>query len=266
MSNDLLNADFRHLLTDLTIAARSTAPSPLPEGSPALLLAELERAFEEPDYFDALRSHLVQLKYIPTTVEPLSDSEREQVLARGLADIPAERLARLAVDLVALLDLRDAIVDEMPDYWWARIKRSAQDRGVLRTAQEVFAAALAQARPTAAPALAAFTHLGTEANPDQWSVELPGQDTHAKFTWHRNETPAVLEVELRGKLLLLSSVRCTATLRDASGTVVVQTEAVERRLRFNLPANADLIGWRFEAEYTRGSEPPVPLTATVRSA
>jgi hypothetical protein len=136
---DWFGQHYEDLLRRVTRRARSASPD-----EQGVLVRELERVLTDPPY---LAAYLDVVRPLPrpstSDLDLLEDEQVERVVAHGLGAIPPDRVQKLALDLPALLALRDRIAEDLPtsDYWWRLVKDWAARRGALRSARDVLAAA-----------------------------------------------------------------------------------------------------------------------------
>lgn len=98
-----------------------------------LVQTGLERALIDPA---AMQAYLDQLDAIPLPrplkhIDLLPDEQTAAILQRGLVCVSASQLAALALNPLAMLDLRDAIEEDISDYWWSVATRFCPDAALI---------------------------------------------------------------------------------------------------------------------------------------
>lgn len=223
---------------------------------------------------DAMRAYLRQLDAmkLPRPLkhdELLPDGEVADILKQGLADFSDEALAALALNPLAMLDLRDRLEDEeLSEHWWSVATRFNPETAAIEKVFEARADELDQivAGKTRSrdPALVPFDQIGDESQegappaPGQrsWYVSVPLEGAEwlsisdaervaelrqatldVEFTWKPEASAGTLVVRPGPPLLLTSDVVCTGRLLDSSGQSLADTSAAERQISFRLLAD-----------------------------
>ena len=123
MSNRNLTAPFRDALTRAARRGETCAGTSSDDRTCDVLANELERVLLDRAYLDGylewIESELFARDY-PRYVS--SESERRSIGKDGLSRLASESLCRLALDPIAVLGLREWLVESMPAYWWNRLK------------------------------------------------------------------------------------------------------------------------------------------------
>lgn len=134
MTETFPEAAFNDLLAKLKIEDEIPDSLLTVAGEPRdLVQTGLERALIDPT---AMQAYLDQLDamQLPRPLKHndlLPDEQMAAILQRGLICVPAEQLAALALNPLAMLDLRDAIVEDISDFWWSVATRFCRDAALI---------------------------------------------------------------------------------------------------------------------------------------
>lgn len=270
------------LLRELA-APRTPQEAGLPPHRASLLAAELESTVvDRPSMLAYLRFVREDLGHVGVEETDVVGPALDAVLKDGLTTLPPADLCRLALDPPGLLALRDAVFDELPPYWWARVKETAGRTRplvtggvflsrVLRLQPSGVAPPTGPTIPSGDPAIpvAAFSRPDTDPavaagtrRPETWVVavppaaierlppaDLPGGLLSVELTLSPGDDTDRLEVWL-DPLRLTSAARCHARLVGRDGFLLGSAEPRDRKLTFSVRAD-DLTGAVFECEYQR---------------
>jgi hypothetical protein len=264
MKSKPLTPPFRDALT-MTARRGDSGVGPVADGQPdVVLVKELERAILERDYLDGY------LEWIETNLfardYPRFEADEAllaRALASGLGQLDRERLHRLALDPIAVLGLREQVLEAMPEYWWNRMKELSHGYGDGATAEEFWQGLMSRldrqpARKARRPAAVGSFRYGDPETPPAsigkcWTVELPVEGALMEFTQRGVGHTNILEVRLFGALRLSSSVRCTARLVNRDGKEVSRSVNAGHVLTLPLPSQ-DVSGLRLECDWSKGGD------------
>jgi hypothetical protein len=264
MSNKPLTPQFRDALMMTARRGESGVGIPADSRMDEVLSKELERALLERDYLDGY------LEWIETTLFAHTFPRFEMdetlltfILANGLGQLKQEPLHLLALDPIAVLGLREQVLEALPDYWWKRMKELAHVREDRTSAEEFWQDLMVRlerdkARKDRCLAAVGSFRYGDPQTPRasigrSWTVELPVERAMIEFTLRNVETLHVLEVRLFGALRLSSSVLCTARLLTRDGKEVSRSVNTGHVLTLPLPSQ-DVNGLRLECDWNKGGD------------
>jgi hypothetical protein len=243
MPATLLTTEIRDLLANLvTRHARPQEPWEPSIEENRLLIRTLEQVLADlPELRHYLRFLQSLLHSNPPSPDMLDDANEDQVLVNGLSVLDGPRLWRLAIDPVALLSLRDAICEQLSDYWWNILKQRGRETGRLKSHDEILHQFLSRARKDDLVGheshLAGAFHDGGAASPNgpqRWTQQAEG--VTVEFTLIVGPL-CRLEVLLFGRLTLAPSDRCEATLfRDGQMVTTARPDDLGK-LSFTLPSS-----------------------------
>lgn len=257
--------ELKQILTNLVIERQFPSGWTPSSEDRESLVSGLEAALVDRDTLQPILAHLGTLPAEASVdATSLFDSEADlrSVLEHGLGALYTQApdlFYRTVVDPFVLLGLRDAIIDELPPYWWEQARRLANREP--RTAREIWDAARAGAEQTLV-----VTAFDGEAGPRRWMATttaaqvtriLPAGAPAPTVTVECSLVPVPPDWRLEVDLLdppPRSDSRRTGVLVSAAGVVIAQGEDDAGVLTFAL-MDADLAaGIELLGEYQRGEE------------
>lgn len=264
MKTKPLTPQFRDALTMSARRGDTYTGLPAEDRVDNVLSLELERALLERDYLEGylewIEVNLFNRVY--PRFEP-GESVLRFILTVGLSQLKSDQLHCLALDPIAMLGLRERIHEEMPDYWWGRLKELApalQEEVSAKVFWKDLSTALERDKARKQRRLTAVGSFrrGETSSPRSssgcsWSVELPIERATIEFTLRHIEQTQILEVRLFGPLRLSSSVRCAARLLTRDGKEVSRGVNAGRVLTLPLPTS-DVSGLRLECDWSKGGD------------
>ncbi|OWK40989.1 hypothetical protein [Fimbriiglobus ruber] len=260
---DPIPEELARTLTNFVIEQRARTGWEPSAGEQRALVGGLETALLDRDLLRPILSHLQTLPGPGDgRADRLTDPEVAAVLAGGLGALSTrspERFGLVVTDPIALLTLRDAILEVLPPYWLAALRGRAGRPP--RSADEIWAAA---ASPAAADRGLALAALGPTRGRRRWTVtapddrvanveptDRPAPAVTVEFTLTRHPLGWRLGVELLVPPPLAAS-RWAGRLVSAAGEEVGRIEETDGNLVFAVPTEDVLVGGEFDCEYRRG--------------
>ena len=247
------------LLTNLVIERRAPTGWVPHDDDLNELIGGLEDALLDRDALRLVLSHLQAAGVGAGEPELLAERETEAVFAAGLRALyvlSPERFFLAVVDPLLLLSLRDALLEELPPYWWERAR--GRSRREPLTADAMWATAVEQAgRESTVAALdrPSGVRRRVETAPSDHVVRIapagaapPSVDVEFTLTsrpdgWH-------LSVELLNPPPLPGS-RWSGRLISGTHTEIGFVENVSGPLTFVLPDPELLVGGELHCDYHR---------------